>query len=114
MRVSRQLVSLGDFTAQYLLHYAQFCYSQCMTIIENTQRTDRNMVVADNIRAELSRQRWSGRKAATALGLTPTYVSRRLSGETPLDANDIYMFAEFLSAPVSKLFEQTAKGQPSD
>lgn len=72
------------------------------------------MVVADNIRAELSRQRWSGRKAAIALGLTPTYVSRRLSGETPLDANDIYMFAEFLSAPVSKLFELTAKGQPSD
>lgn len=72
------------------------------------------MVVADNIRAELSRQRWTGRKAAAALGLTPTYVSRRLSGNTPLDANDIFMFAEFLSVPVSQLFKIPAEGQPSD
>ena len=70
---------------------------------------DVNQLVADNVRAELSRQRWSGRQAAVALGVTNTYVSRRTSGTTPMTPSDLSMFAEFLDVPVSRFFADTQK-----
>ena len=70
---------------------------------------DLNEVVAENIRAEMARERWSGRKAATALGLNQMYVSRRLSGETPMDANDIAAFARLLNVSIESLFQTTKK-----
>ena len=73
---------------------------------------DLNHVVADNVRAELSRQRWTGRKAAEALGLTPTYVSRRLSGETHLSPADLIMFARFLRVSVAYLVGETDDPRP--
>lgn len=70
---------------------------------------DVNQIVAANLRAELSRQRWSGRKAAAALGLTPVYVNRRLNGDTALDPNDLAMFSRLLHVPIGKFFEETEK-----
>ena len=67
-------------------------------------------LVAANLAAELTRQRWSGRKAAAALGLTNVYVSRRASGELECSASDLAMFAEFLDIPVSRFFEGKKKG----
>jgi transcriptional regulator with XRE-family HTH domain len=74
-----------------------------------TEAVDVNMVVASNVRAEFSRTRWSGRKAAAALGLSPMYVNRRLAGETPLDPSDLVMFAELIGVPVAKFFADTTK-----
>ena len=53
-------------------------------------------VVADNLAAELARKRISGRSAARSLGLTQAYVARRVSGEIPLDVNDIFGFSALL------------------
>ena len=78
-----------------------------MSMMQPAHEVDLNRVVADNLRAELSRQRWTGRKAATALGLTHNYVSRRLSGETPLAPADIVTFASFHEIPITRLFVGT-------
>jgi transcriptional regulator with XRE-family HTH domain len=66
---------------------------------------DVDRLVADNVRAELARDRWTGRKAAAALGLTPTYVSRRLSGLTLMSPGDLQMFADLVNVPVARFFE---------
>lgn len=71
--------------------------------------TDWNSVVADNIRAEMARQRWTGRKMAAALGLAPAWVNRRTSGASTLDPNDIKLFADFLNVEIAELFETTRK-----
>jgi transcriptional regulator with XRE-family HTH domain len=63
-------------------------------------------VVAANLSRALFLQRWSERKAATALGLTNTYVNRRASGLTECSASDLAMFSEFLDMPVSEFFKQ--------
>lgn len=60
--------------------------------------------VAANLRRELKDNRWSERKAAAALGLSPAYINRRASGETELSASDIAMFASFLDVPEQKFF----------
>jgi transcriptional regulator with XRE-family HTH domain len=82
--------------------------------VANRQPIDHNMVVANNIRAELSRERWSNRQAAVALNVTPNWVNRRMNGETRLDADDIVLFANFLRVPVARLFEDTKKGPSSE
>ena len=81
-----------------------------MSTAEHYNRSDYNTVVADNIRAELARERWTQRKAATALGVTPNWMQRRLSGSTPLDPNDIALFASFLNVPIATLFEERENG----
>lgn len=63
--------------------------------------------IADNLSAEIKRNRWSGRKMAAALGLSQPYIARRASGETELSASDIIIFAEFLQiAPEVLLAEK--------
>jgi transcriptional regulator with XRE-family HTH domain len=68
-----------------------------------TARDETRETVASNLDAELTRQRWSKRKAAAALGITPIYVTRRTSGEVELSASDLVMFASFLNIPVTRL-----------
>jgi len=84
-----------------------------MSNVENPQPVDYNSVVADNLRAELARARWSGRKAAQALGLSPNWVQRRLSGDTALEPNDIVLFADFLNIPVERLFSVETTKTPT-
>jgi len=66
--------------------------------------------VAYNLDAALKGQRWSRRAAATALGLTHTYVNSRAAGDTDLSASDLVMFADFLSMPVSAFFQPIPTG----
>lgn len=61
-------------------------------------------IIAANLDAELTRKRWTKRKAAEALGLTHMYVSRRANGEVELSGSDLAMFAGFLEVPVSRFF----------
>ena len=62
------------------------------------------MRVANNLNAELKRQRWSIRKASTALGVTLSYLTRRTSGDTELSASDLELFSEFLEIPIERFF----------
>lgn len=62
--------------------------------------------VASNLSDELKAQRWSQRKAAEALGLTPRYVNSRTSGDVELSASDLALFARFLGVPVQRFFAE--------
>ena len=61
---------------------------------------------ARNLRGILAAERWSGRKAALALGLTPMYVTRRLKGDAELSFSDIAMFAGLLGVDEGALYTQ--------
>lgn len=83
-----------------------------MTTAISPNTPDWDSVVADNLRAEAARQRWSGRKIADRLGVAPQWVNRRLSGETTVSPADLMLFAEFFGVPVSTFF-QTQKTAPT-
>ncbi len=65
---------------------------------------DWDLQVSENIRAEMARQRWTGRKAANALGVTQNYLYRRLSGVSAMSPTDLVMFAGLLEVPVARFF----------
>ena len=93
-------------------------YAHSMTTAQTASgEIDMNSLVAENLHVELRRQRWSDRAAATALGVTGTYVNRRTRGITPLTPADLAMFADFLNVPVGKFFqlpEMDSNHQPAD
>lgn len=70
--------------------------------------------IADNLSAEIKRNRWSGRKMAAALGLSQPYIARRASGETELSASDIIVFAEFLQIAPEVLLAAKPRNYPSE
>lgn len=61
-------------------------------------------IVAAEIRAEMGRQRYTGRSLAMRLGWPPMYLSRRLSGRTSFDLNDVDLIARALEVPVTSFF----------
>ena len=61
-----------------------------------------------NVRAELARRGLSQRVLADHLGLSPTGVSKRLSGATPIDINELAMIAAFLDVPLTTLLREDA------
>ena len=54
----------------------------------------------------LEAERWTNRKAASALGLTHTYVGRRRNGELDLTFADVEMFAGLLRLTPEQLFAE--------
>ena len=70
--------------------------------------------VADEVRAELARQRLSGVRAAKALGWTQNYIQRHLSGTVPFDVADLQALADLLEVPVTNFFQvmSPADGYP--
>src|SRR5690606_4207500 len=82
--------------------------------VRSTDRDATAQLVAANLAAELTRARWSARKAALALGLTNVYVSRRVSGDVECSASDLAMFASFLAIPIDRFFAGQQKGPASD
>jgi transcriptional regulator with XRE-family HTH domain len=59
--------------------------------------------VAEEIRALMARRMISGRQLATLLGVSPSWVSYRLTGMQPIDLNDLAMIAHALGARVLDL-----------
>lgn len=57
--------------------------------------------VAEEVRAMLARRRLSARAAASALGWSQMYMSRRISGKTPLDVNDLCALAVLLDTDIA-------------
>lgn len=85
-----------------------------ITTIKNDHGNEMSQIVADNLAAELARKRISGRDAAMRLGLSQPYVARRVSGATPLDVNDLFMFAGFLGIDPSVLLKGENPHQSPD
>lgn len=69
---------------------------------------------ASNLRAELARQNKKKSEMALLLGISPAAVTRRVSGETALDVNEVVALAEWLDIPVTDLIGGTAYRPTTD
>lgn len=68
--------------------------------------------VAAEVRAQLARNRLSGRRAAAMLGWKQTYLSRRLTGAVPFDVDDLAALADLLEVPIEQFFPGDLNGRP--
>jgi transcriptional regulator with XRE-family HTH domain len=59
--------------------------------------------VADEVLAVMARKHVSRARLATAMGVSLSAVSRRLSGTIPFDIAELAAVAEFLGVPMSSL-----------
>jgi Predicted transcriptional regulator len=73
--------------------------------MENTETVTATLSerVAEEVRAMLARRRVSGRKLADQLGVSPSWVSYRLTGAQPIDLNDLERIASALNVEVIDL-----------
>lgn len=62
-----------------------------------------SQMVAEEIRALMARRRVSGRQLAGELGVSPSWVSYRLTGTQPIDINDLMLIAKALGVGVHDL-----------
>ena len=62
--------------------------------------------VAAEVRAQIARQRRSGRNVALELGWTQNYMWKRLAGVKAFDVEDLAAIAKVLDVPVTVFFEQ--------
>ena len=67
-----------------------------------------SQATAANLRAELARQRISGRELARRLGENHTWVSRRLAAEQEITVDDLGRIAAVLNVPAASLLGQAA------
>lgn len=63
-------------------------------------RSTYNDRVAAEVRAELGRQQMSQLMLAALLGVSQSYVSRRLHGEAPFSTTDLERIADALRVPI--------------
>ena len=61
---------------------------------------------ADEVRAELARQRRTAADLAAAINVTQHTIGRRLSGTTPFNAIEMVMAARFLGISLAVLWER--------
>ena len=66
-----------------------------------------HQVVAANVRAELARRRLTGVAVARELGLTQPAMSRRLTGDVPFTAVEVWRLSQILDVPIESLFNGT-------
>lgn len=59
-------------------------------------------VIAIEVRAEMGRQRVSGRQLARVLELSQAQVADRLNGKIQIRPNELEKIAEFLRVPVAR------------
>lgn len=62
-------------------------------------------VTASNVRAAMARKRMSQCVLAAHLGVTQQVLSRRLSGDVPIDVNQLAAIARALGVPVAVLLD---------
>lgn len=67
--------------------------------------------VADEVRAELARQRRTAGELAAALGITAHTVGRRLNGETPFNLIELAQTAQFLGITTATLMERAHRAE---
>jgi len=62
--------------------------------------------VANELRAELARRRWSGRRLAAESGLALRSVSRRLAGDSSLTVDELVHLAQTLQVDAVDLLRK--------
>lgn len=74
-------------------------------------RADLSDRVAEEIRSWMGRRRISGAALARALGVSPAWVSYRLTGTQPIDLNDLQRIAAVLSVEAADLLPRSTEGR---
>ncbi|WP_165947371.1 helix-turn-helix transcriptional regulator [Micromonospora sp. 15K316] len=64
-------------------------------------------LVAEELRVLLARRRMSASHLARKLGMTQSYLARRMSGDTAFDVDDLARIAEVLGVTVLDLIPST-------
>lgn len=77
----------------------------------DTMRADLSDRVAEEIRSWMGRRRISGAALARALGVSPAWVSYRLTGVQPIDLNDLQRIAAILNVEVADLLPRASEGR---
>lgn len=70
---------------------------------ENNPLSGLRRLIAEAVRVELARRRWSQRTLAAATGLSQSYIGRRMTGEMPWTTDDLALIASALDVPLSAL-----------
>ena len=70
-------------------------------------------VIAANLRAEMARQRKTGKELALVLSVSQASASRRTTGETPLDVDELCSVAAWLDVPFSALLPDRDSFKPA-
>lgn len=73
-----------------------------------TSSTPLRVRVAEEVRVALARKRMSAAKLGRALGVSQTYVWRRLNGETAFDLDDLERIAAILGVEIGSLLPSLA------
>ena len=76
-------------------------------------KTSLSVAVADEIRVALTRRRMSAAGLARALGVSQTYVWRRLDGQTAFDLDDLEKISDILGVPIVQLLPETTRSATS-
>ena len=77
------------------------------------QQASLSELVAEEIRSWMGRRRMTGARLARELGVSPAWVSYRLTGVQPIDLNDLAKIAQVLSVPVVALLPASAREEGS-
>lgn len=79
-----------------------------MTLVESDTSTYREAVAAE-VRAMMGRRRITQGAIAQALGLSQAAVSRRLTGDTAFDLDDVFALARYFDVKLSALLPEPAE-----
>lgn len=80
-----------------------------MTVTELPATQDVVHLVAANVRAELARRGLTGSDLGRVLSLSPTAVSRRLRGVTPLDVEDLAKVSRLLGMTMAEVLGEVGR-----
>lgn len=67
------------------------------------RRNALRVAVAEEVRVAMARKRINGARLASVIGRSQAYLSRRLTGETAFDVDDLERIADALGVPVVDL-----------
>ncbi len=65
--------------------------------------TGLRQAIAEAVRVEMARRRWSQRTLAEATGLSQSYIARRMTGQMPWTTDDLEQIASAMSVSLSAL-----------
>jgi hypothetical protein len=68
-------------------------------------------LIAEEVRALLARRKMSASELARRMGVSQKYMSRRITGETPLDVDDLDMIATVLGVEPTYFFPRQTEGR---
>ncbi len=84
-----------------------------MTQPEPLSRVEATLKVARNVRSALAWKDITHRTVVDALGMSPSAVSRRMTGETALDVADLIIIANMVGLTPGHLIDGEPWGDPA-